>query len=349
MFNENQKKEFYQALLNKDTLYEGVFFVGVLSTGIFCRPSCPARKPKAENCLFYPSAQDALFAGFRPCKRCRPLSVPNELPPVVQRLVEAVEEEPERRWRDSDFRELGLDASTARRQFKKRFGMTFVAYARARRMGLALKQIREGESVISAQLNAGYESGSGFRDAFSRIMGAAPSQSKEASLMKAAWLETPLGPVLAIADDSALYLLEFVDRRGLEREIERMRSRCNCAIVPGDSLPLRSIRQELAEYFNGERSNFETPLALLGSEFQQQVWAQLQRIPIGETCSYSALAAKLGRPTAARAVARANGSNQLAIVIPCHRVINANGELGGYGGGLRRKQWLLEHEKKMAT
>ncbi|MEI8125229.1 MAG: bifunctional transcriptional activator/DNA repair enzyme AdaA [Parachlamydiaceae bacterium] len=192
MITAENKKEYYQALIDKKTEYEGVFFVGVKTTGVFCRPTCPARKPKFEHCEFFETAQQALLASFRPCKRCRPLSHPNHVSKLIQTLVEAVEESPEKRWKDRDFRELSVDASTARRQFKKRFGMTFVEYARARRMGLAMKQIRAGEAVINAQLSTGYESGSGFRDAFSRIMGAAPTKLGKNNILKASWIDTPL-------------------------------------------------------------------------------------------------------------------------------------------------------------
>ena len=162
MITEVQKQEFYQALLDKNIHYEGVFFVGVQTTGVFCRPTCPARKPKFENCEFYKTAGEALLASFRPCMRCRPLSHPGQVSDLVRTLVNAVEADPSRRWKDRDFEGLSVDASTARRQFKKRFGMTFVEYARARRIGLAMKQIRAGDAVIEAQLNTGYESSSGF-------------------------------------------------------------------------------------------------------------------------------------------------------------------------------------------
>ena len=381
MLNAADYPLYYQALLAKDVEYDGLFYVGVKTTGVFCRPTCPARKPKFENCEFYPDAQSALLASYRPCLRCQPLSHPNQASPLVQQLVAAVEANPEKRWTDADFDALSVDAATARRQFQKRFGMSFVEYARARRMGLAMKQIRDGNSVIDAQLAAGYDSGSGFRDAFSRIMGAAPVQAKargkagqanaddsakQASLfasenplatslalplttpLKASWLDTRLGPMLAVVDEQALHLLEFVDRRGLEREIERLRARRKQAIVPGETAITTQIAAELTQYFAGERRTFQTPLALLGSAFQQRVWAALQAIPVGETRSYADVAAAVGNPAAVRAVAQANGANQLAIVIPCHRVINADGELGGYGGGLSRKQWLLAHERQLA-
>ncbi len=336
VISPQNKKNYYQALIAKNTEYEGVFYVGVKTTGVFCRPTCPARKPKFEHCEFFETAQQALLASFRPCKRCRPLSHPNHVSELIQTLVEAVEANPEKRWKEKDFQALSVDASTARRQFKKRFGMTFVEYARARRMGLAMKQIRTGTAVIDAQLSTGYESSSGFRDAFSRIMGAAPTKLGKTDLLKATWLDTPLGPMIAIANEQALYLLEFIDRRGLEREVERLRQKTKSAIVPGLTPIISTIESELKQYFSGNLKKFKTPLSLLGSPFQLQVWEELQNIPYGETRSYSDIATKINNPSAFRAVARANGANQIAIVIPCHRVININGDLGGYGGGLIR-------------
>ena len=286
------------------------------------------------------------MASFRPCQRCQPLSHPNQVPALIQILVKAVEENPEQRWTSKDFQELSVDASTARRQFKKRFGMTFVEYDRARRMGLAMKNIRAGKSVIATQLDMGYESSSGFRDAFSRIMGVAPTLLGQATVLKACWLDTKLGPMIAIADERVLYLLEFVDRRGLEREVARLRRRTKAAILPGETAPILSIKKELEQYFAGELKEFTTPRGLLGSPFQKQVWAELQNIPYGQTCSYAELATTILKPSAFRAVANANGANQIAIVIPCHRVINTNGDLGGYGGGIARKKWLANHEKE---
>ncbi|CAN5407610.1 trifunctional transcriptional activator/DNA repair protein Ada/methylated-DNA--[protein]-cysteine S-methyltransferase [soil metagenome] len=345
MLTIKDKNSYYQALLAKNSQYEGVFYVGVKTTGVFCRPTCPARKPLFENCEFFETAKQALLASFRPCKRCCPLSPPNHVSELIQQLVAAIENNPEKRWQDKDLQELSIDATTARRQFKKRFGMTFVEYARSRRIGMAMKQIRGGSSVIDAQLSAGYESSSGFRDAFSRIMGVAPSLSEHQNILKATWLDTPLGPMVAIADEAALYLLEFIDRRGLEREVDRLRQKTKSVIVPGGSAPIKSIEQELMLYFAGTLTTFKTPLFLLGSPFQKQVWQELTKIPPGETRSYADIANIIGKSSACRAVAQANGANQIAIVIPCHRVINSNGDLGGYGGGISRKEWLLNHEK----
>lgn len=290
------------------------------------------------------------MASFRPCQRCRPLSHPDHVSDLVKKLVEAIEADPQKRWKDRDVALLSVDPSTARRQFQKRFGMTFIGYARAQRMGIAMKEIRKGEAVIQAQLSVGYESSSGFRDAFSTIMGAAPTNhAQQHLLLQATWLDSPLGPMLAIADKKKLYLLEFVERRGLEKEIERLRLRLKAAIVPGMTEPLCSIEQELKAYFEGRCTKFMTPLFLLGSPFQQKVWNELLKIPYGRTRSYAAQAASMGEPKATRAVANANGANQLAIVIPCHRIISSNGTLGGYGGGIVRKEWLLQHEATHAS
>jgi AraC family transcriptional regulator of adaptative response/methylated-DNA-[protein]-cysteine methyltransferase len=280
MITEALKQEFFKALLDKNLQYEGLFFVGVKTTGVFCRPTCSARKPKFENCEFYKTAKEAMLASFRPCMRCCPLSYPNQISDLVKTLVEAVEADPAKRWKDSDFNALLVDVSTARRQFKKRFGMTFVEYARARRMGLAMKQIRSGDLVIDAQLNMGYESSSGFRDAFSKIMGATPTKfDNHHRILKASWIDTLLGSMLAISDDDALYLLEFVDRRGLEREIEVLKVKTKAVIIPGNTAPLKQIESELQGYFNGSLHEFKTPLHFLGSSFQTLAWKELISIP----------------------------------------------------------------------
>lgn len=177
-------------------------------------------------------------------------------------------------------------------------------------------------------------------------MGVAPSRAGESKILKASWLDTRLGPMIAVADATELFLLEFVDRRGLEREVERLRLRTRSAIIPGRAEPIDSIESELDRYFDGKLEKFTTPIHVLGSPFQRKVWKELCRIPPGETRSYADIAIALDQPTAYRAVAQANGANQLAIIIPCHRVINSNGELGGYGGGVTRKQWMLDNERR---
>ncbi|MDP5275852.1 bifunctional transcriptional activator/DNA repair enzyme AdaA [Chengkuizengella axinellae] len=343
--DETLKEKYYKALLERNSNYDGIFFAGITTTGVFCHATCPARKPKYENCNFYKTAEEALLSGFRPCKRCHPMSYPKEISPLVHQMIHLVEENPEKRWKDSDFSDLGIHAATARRQFKKVYGMTFVQYARARRMGLALKSIRTGEKIINAQIDVGYDSSSGFRDAFSNIMGNAPINSQKVKILYASWIDTKLGPMVSIVDDESLYLLEFVDRRGLEREVERMRNKLNASIIPGKTKISEQIENELKHYFTNRLKKFETPIIFFGSDFQKSVWNELLKIEIGNTTSYKELATLLNNPRSVRAVGNANGANQLSIIVPCHRVIQSDGELGGYGGGLERKNWLLNHEK----
>jgi len=336
----------YRALARRDAAYEGVFFTGVKTTGIFCRPTCRAKKPKPGNVEFFPTISEALHGGYRPCRLCRPLDGPKPVPPLVERLRRAVEESADGRVTDKDLVAMGVEPSTARRRFLAYHGMTFHAYQRARRMGLALRDVQAGKAVIDVQLARGYESTSGFREAFTRIFGAPPRGAKAGHCLLARRIETPLGTMLALADGQGLRLLEFADRRGLERELAVLRRRLKCAIVPGSHATLDRTAGELAEYFAGKRMEFTVPLAPVGSEFQRRVWAELGRIPPGRTRSYAEMAKRLGIPKGPRAIGRANGANILGIVVPCHRVINADGSLSGYGGGIWRKQRLLEHERK---
>ncbi len=346
MFTDKLQREFYQAMLEKNIEYEGVFYVRVLSTGIFFRPTCSARKPKFENCKFYRTAKEALLASFRPCMRCHPLSNPDTIPSVVSTLITAIEASPEKKWSNADLAEFSIDASTARRQFQKRFGMSFIEYARARRMEAAIKQIHAGDSLIETQLSAGYESSSGFRDAFSKIMGSSPMKKVYCNVLQSSWIDTPLGPMIGIADKEHLYLLEFSQRHGLQREIEQLCNQTKSVIIPGKLQPLISIKEELRLYFAGQLKKFKTPLYIQGTEFQKTAWEALINIPYGQTRSYKEQARIIGKPLACRAVANANASNQFAIIIPCHRIINSDGKLGGYAGGTPRKQWLLEHEQR---
>jgi len=240
-----------------------------------------------------------------------------------------------------------VDPARAARYFKKQYGMTFQAYCRARRMGLALRQVREGRSVTSVATRTGYQSESGFREAFDKVFGAPPSKVDRAGAVVVKWLESPLGPLLAGATDDGICLLEFVDRRALQTQISVLRKRLGRAIVPGEHPHLARLEKELGKYFAGKQSEFAATLVAPGTPFQARVWDALRKIPPGETRSYAQIARAIGQPTATRAVARANGDNRLAILIPCHRVIGSDGTLTGYGGGLWRKEWLLEHERKM--
>jgi AraC family transcriptional regulator of adaptative response/methylated-DNA-[protein]-cysteine methyltransferase len=338
----------YAALIARDPAYDGFAFVGVKSTGIFCRLTCPARKPKRENSMFYPSMVSAMEAGFRPCKRCRPLMQGGEKDPLVLKLLAALENEPDRKWSEGDVQAMNVDPSTVRRAFKRQFGITFLEMARLRRIGKGVDALAKGEPVIEAQLDASFGSGSGFRAAITRQIGSSPSQASRHQFLKADWLDTPIGVMLAIASPDALYLLEFIDRPALPNEIERLKQLTSSEIIFGRNPLIEQLEQELAAYFAGGKQVFVTPLVEFGSLFTRKVWDALRAIPAGELRSYSALAADIGQTTASRAVARANGANQISILIPCHRVIGADGSLTGYGGGLWRKRWLIEHERRMA-
>ena len=191
----------------------------------------------------------------------------------------------------------------------------------------------------------GFESHSGFRDAFARTFGEAPGRSRTGDCVVCTWIESPLGPLVAGATAQGICLLEFTDRRMLPAQIETVRRRFGCAVVPGESPHFDRLRDELDAYFAGELRKFSLPLAAPGTPFQERVWGELQRIPFGETRSYEDLARAVDAPGAQRAVGHANGLNRIAILIPCHRVINKNGKLGGYGGLLWRKEALLHLER----
>jgi len=337
--------EMENAYRRSDASYDGVFYLGVRTTGVFCRPSCGARKPLTKNVQYFATPREALFAGYRPCKRCRPLAAPGTPPPWVKKVLSEVERNPVRRFADADVRRMGVDPARIRRYFQTAYGMTFQAYCRSRRLGKALEQIRQGARLDDVLLGVGYESHSGFRDAFARTFGRAPGKAQGTECITVTWIESPLGPLIAASLKERIILLEFTDRRMLEEQFRVLRRHFKLPVVPGDSTVLAQLRGELSEYFAGTRKEFAVPLDFPGSEFQQRVWKGLQRIPFGRTLSYEELAQRIGSPGAQRAVGTANGRNRIAIVIPCHRVVNKNGDLGGYGGGLWRKQALLELER----
>ncbi len=335
----------YQALLRKDSSFEGTFFAAIKTTSIFCRPTCHARKPKRENVEFFPSVREALFAGYRPCKLCRPMEPVAKTPEPICRLLTEISGEPGARWKNSDLREKGIHPDYLRRWFKKNHGMTFQAYLRALRIGKAFERIKEGEKVLDVAMSQGYESLSGFTDAFKKNVGQSPRMSVQERIITVARIPTPLGPMLAGAIDEGICLLEFTDRRMLETQIKRLKKLLNAQAVPGSSPYFEHLERELQQYFDGKLSRFTVPVTLPGTSFQQKVWAALAEIPYGETRSYKQQAENLGNPRAIRAVARANGDNRIGIIIPCHRVIGEDGQLVGYGGGIWRKKYLLDLER----
>lgn len=338
-------EDMYRAVLERDAGFDGIFFTAVTSTGIFCRPSCPARKPRRENVEFFPSVRDALFAGYRPCRRCRPLEPTGAAPAWLRPLLDDVADRPAEQWSDGDLRARGLEPAKVRRWFKAQYGMTFQAYRRGLRLQRALGELREGAPVTAAAYNAGYESLSGFNEAVRQLVGRPPAASRGATPVLLTRVLTPLGPMIAGATGDGLCLLEFADRRMLETQLRRVARSLPGPLTPGRNAVLAQVEDELTRYFQGSLREFAVPLALFGSAFQRDVWHALRRIPYGETRSYAEQAAVIGRPDAVRAVARANGDNKVAVVVPCHRVIGSDGRLTGYGGGLWRKRWLLELER----
>jgi AraC family transcriptional regulator of adaptative response/methylated-DNA-[protein]-cysteine methyltransferase len=340
--------EMRRAFLKGDESYDGVFYTGVKTTGIFCRPSCTARKPRPENVEFFSSPKEAVFSGYRPCKRCLPLESDGRPPAWVGRLLRRLDTDPGLRVRASDLRAEGIDPARARRYFLRHYGMTFQAYCRARRLGDAFRLIKGGTQVSNAAAAAGFESESGFRTAFARAFGAAPG-TVNSEAVDLDWIPSPVGPLVAGATGEGICLLEFSDRRMLEAQLATLKKRLGMPLVPGRNRWLDALRSQLGEYFRGSRRDFDLPLVIRGTSFQEKVWRALLEIPYGDTWSYRDLATRIGQPTATRAVGTANGMNRIAIVIPCHRVVNADGKLGGYGGGVWRKQILLDLERGQRT
>lgn len=336
----------YAALLARDPAYEGRALVGVTSTGIFCRLTCPARKPRPENCRWFASPEAALSAGFRPCKRCRPQGPSVESDATVTRLLAALQADPARRWSEGDLAAMGLDPSTVRRAFRRQFGQSFLQMARAARLRAGVKTVEQGAAMIEAQLDAGFDSASGFRAAFARLFGHPPHRMRAGADLRADWIDTPLGGMIAIADDAALHLLEFIDRKALPEGLRHLSGLVEGRIGLGRSAVTDRTEAELDAYFGGRNPRFSVPVRLHGTAFQRRVWQGLQAIPAGQTRSYAQLAAEIGQPTATRAVARANATNRIALVVPCHRVIGADGSLTGYAGGLWRKERLIEAERR---
>ncbi len=306
----------YQALIDKDSTFEGIFIAAVRTTGIFCRPTCTAKKPKKENVEFFPNTHAAIVHGYRPCKICNPLHAAGETPMYIQKLLEQIEENNGNTIMDYNLRETGVDPNTIRRWFQKQHGMTFHAYQRMLRIN----------------------------SAFKNILGFTPKESRNKSNVNYCRFETPIGPMITCSIEEKICLLEFTDRKMLETEFKDVSKRLNASILPGESKVITKLKSQLHEYFDGKRKIFSIPLQPLGTDFQKSVWEELQRIPYGNTRSYKQQASALNNLRAIRAVAQANGMNKISILIPCHRVIGEDGHLTGYGGGLWRKKWLLNLE-----
>lgn len=343
------KNVMYNALLERDSSFEGIFFVGVKTTGIFCRPTCHAKKPKLQNIEFFDSAKDAMLKGYRACKLCHPLEVSGKFPEWLSPLMKEIDQNPSVRIKDYELRERGLDPARTRRWFKANMGMTFQAYLRTLRISNAFGKIKYGERVTEAAFSSDYESLSGFNSIFRKTTGFSPQSSRDKKLIMITRILTPLGPMLAGATENGICLLEFVDRKMIETQLKRIKRIYSAELVPGESGYFSDLNEQISEYFAGKRRVFDIPLEKEGTKFQEKVWNELLNIPYGKTRSYEQQATAIGNRNAVRAVAKANGDNRIAIIIPCHRVIGKDGSLTGYGGGIWRKQYLLDLEKKNKT
>ncbi|WP_373239555.1 bifunctional transcriptional activator/DNA repair enzyme AdaA [Kluyvera ascorbata] len=337
----------YKALLARAPEYTGVFYVGVKTTGVFCIAVCRARKPKRENVEFYRDFKSALDAGYRPCKVCRPTENACSAPDYIEQALALVRQTPKVRISDTRLRDSNISPERVRRWFLQHHGITFQAFQRMQRVNVALQELKGGRSATDVAFDSGYESLSGFGYTYKKLTGHSPTMAQQTLLIHR--FTTPIGPMFVCASEHGVCLLEFVDRRMLETEFSDLQRLLNARIIAGQNEHIRQAENEIAEYFAGKRLRFTLALDTPGSEFQRRVWQALAEIPCGESTHYQALAETLNKPTAARAVAAANGANRIAIVIPCHRVIGKDGSMTGYGGGMARKRWLLEHEKKIVA
>lgn len=342
---ELTEKIMYEASYTKDVSFEGIFWMGVKTTGIFCRPTCTARKPKFENVEFFFNTKEAMLKGYRPCKVCRPLENLDATPEYIKELLKELADDPTLKLKDYDLVQRGLEPATVRRWFLKHHGITFHAFQRMSKLNTAFKKLRQGESVTEVAYDMGYDSLSGFNEGFKNIFGASPKNTPMEKVIDLKRIETMLGTMIACADEHGICLLEFSDRKALPTELKSIAEYFKANIIQGENPHFITLQKELKEYFEGTRTRFSVPLSPVGTDFQKEVWKVLQEIPYGTTRTYQEQADILGNRKSVRAVANANGLNKISIIIPCHRVIGSNGHLAGYGGGIWRKQKLLELEK----
>jgi AraC family transcriptional regulator of adaptative response/methylated-DNA-[protein]-cysteine methyltransferase len=333
----------------RDGAFDGHFYYSVETTGIYCRPSCAARRPKRAHVRFHDTAAEAEAAGFRACKRCKPSQ-----PSLVQlhaekvaeacRLIEAAEDEPRL---DALARAVGLSPYHFHRIFKTILGVTPKTYATAHRNKRVREELGRSATVTQAIYGAGFNSNGRFYATSSEVLGMTPSQFRSGapnSEIKFAIGDCSLGSVLVAASDKGVCAILFGDdaetlRNDLRKQFPRAR------IVGGDKV-FGQLAAEVIAFVEAPRIGLDLPLDVQGTAFQHRVWDALRRIPTGSTASYAEIAKAIGSPKSVRAVARACASNRIAVAIPCHRVIGSDGSLTGYRGGIERKRTLLAKEAK---
>ena len=343
---------YWDAVAARDRSMDGVFYYAVLSTGIYCRPSCPSRRPHRENVVFFRARIAAEHAGFRPCKRCKPEAVhtsdPNGL--LVEKICRYIDTHPgEPVTLEALSRALGISPFHLQRTFKALTGITPRSYADSLRLKSLKAGLREGHSVTRSLYDAGYGSSSRLYERASSQLGMTPSRYRKQGsgvTIHYAVAPTPIGQMLLAATDRGVCAVRFGDSPViLERELrvefpkaEIIRSDCKLRPQVKALLAIIDGKSTLAQ------SSASLPLDVQATAFQRRVWEELQAIPRGATKSYGKIAADIGHPKAARAVARACATNPLAVAIPCHRVVREDGAIGGYRWGVDRKKKLLALE-----
>ena len=346
----------YAAMLIRDPAADGRFFVCVRTTGIFCRPVCPARTPFLKNVSFVATAADAAAAGYRACKRCRPESIPGSpawagSAASVRRALTLIDGGGlDERSVDALGDRLGIGERQVRRLFARHVGASPVAVAQAKRLAAAAPLIDAGDlPMAQVALSAGFGSIRRFNEVWAGVHGETPA-ARRRRVQKGTPMQlmltrhaAPVGDLLIVTDnEGALRALDFAD---FEARMRTLLARHYGSVTLSDGPAPPAVIAALDAYFAGDATALDgLTVKTGGSEFQRRVWTALRAIPAGTTTGYGALAAMLGNPGAARAVGLANGANPIGIVVPCHRVIGANGTLTGYAGGVARKRWLLEHE-----
>ena len=342
------RANYWDAVAGRDRGMDGVFLYAVITTGVYCRPSCPSRRPRPENVIFFRTQEAALRAGFRACKRCKPDRTPvanfnAELVEKVCRYIDAHPDGPV--TLEALGRAIGLSPFHLQRTFKAFTGITPRAYAESRRLQALKAGLRDGHSVTRSLYDAGYGSSSRLYEGASSKLGMTPARYRKQGsgvTIRFTIAPTPIGQMLLAATRQGVCSVEFGEsEKTLEAGLRREYPRAEIARSDKDLAP--SVRAILKRIRGQETKAL--PLDIQATAFQRLVWEQLQAIPYGATRSYSEVARRMGRPKAARAVARACASNPVAVAIPCHRVVREDGDAGGYRWGMERKQKLLALEK----
>ena len=337
----------WQAVLGRDPAADGVFYYGVRSTGVYCRPTCPSRRPRRDNVAFFGTPEAAERAGFRACQRCHPTAVSAQQQAVarVQHLLETVEPTPSL----AELGEaVGLSPQHLQRTFKRTTGLSPKEYTDARRAERLKAGLQNGASVTEALYDAGYGSSRAVYDAAGAHLGMTPSAYRRGGRgerVAYALTDSPLGRLLVAATDRGVCAVRFGEDDGLVRGLQ---AEFPQATLVADPAAVEPYSRAVLEHLAGRQPRLDLPLDVQASAFAQRVWAALRAIPYGETRSYREVAQMIGAPNAVRAVARACATNPVAVVVPCHRVVRTGGALSGYRWGVERKRALLDRERALA-